>query len=159
MVGAAINVNDAFNEALSLDLSGKSINAIRPFPERGILVWGARTLAGNDTDYKYVPVRRFLIAVEQSIKQATARFVFEANDAGTWAQVIRLVENFLTVLWRDGALQGNKPEHAFYVRVGLGTSMTPQDLLDGRMIVEIGLAPVKPAEFVILRIAQMMAKP
>ena len=159
VVGAAINVNDAFNEALSLDSSGKSINAIRPFPGRGILVWGARTLAGNDTDYKYVPVRRFLIGVEQSIKQATARFVFEPNDATTWVQVIRLVENFLTVLWRNGALQGNKPEHAFYVRVGLGTTMTPQDLLDGRMIVEIGLAAVKPAEFVILRIAQMMAKP
>ncbi|HEV7547149.1 MAG TPA: phage tail sheath C-terminal domain-containing protein, partial [Reyranella sp.] len=112
-----------------------------------------------DTDYRYVPVRRFLIGVEQSIKRATAAFVFEPNDANTWVKVRGMIENFLFELWRAGALQGNKPENAFYVKVGLGTTMTPQDLLDGRMIVVIGLATVRPAEFVIVSLAQLMPKP
>ena len=159
VVGAALSVSDEFNDALSLDPSGKSINAIRTFPGRGTLIWGARTLAGNDTDYRYVPVRRFLIGVEQSIKKATAAFVFEPNDANTWVKVRGMIENFLFELWRAGALQGNKPENAFYVRVGLGTTMTPQDLLDGRMIVVIGLATVRPAEFVIVSLTQLMPKP
>lgn len=158
VVAATINVNDDSSVALS-DLSGKSINPIRTFPGRGTLIWGARTLAGNDTDYRYVPVRRFVICVEQSIKKATARFVFEPNDARAWAKVHDMIENFLNGLWRNGALQGNKPEDAFFVRVGLGATMTPQDLLDGKMIVVIGVATVRPAEFVIVSITQLMPKP
>ena len=159
VAGPIINVTDAFGVILSSDPSGKSINIVRTFTGRGTLIWGAHTLAGNDGDDRYVNVRRFLIFVAQSIKNATAGFVFEANDADTWTRVRGMTDNFLTALWRTGALQGNKPEEAFTVAVGLGTTMTPQDILDGKMIVVIGVAVVRPAEFIILRIGQWMPKP
>ena len=159
VAGPIINVTDAFGAILSSDPSGKSINVIRPIAGRRTLIWGARTLAGNDGDDRYVNVRRFLIFVAQSIRKATARFVFEANDADTWTRVRGMTENFLATLWRTGALRGNKPEQAFTVAVGLGTTMSPQDILDGKMIVVIGVAVVRPAEFIILRIGQWMPKP
>jgi hypothetical protein len=90
------------------------------------------------------------------VKKATYQFVFEPNDANTWVKVRGMIENFLTLLWRDGALQGAKPEQAFFVNVGLGVTMTPQDVLEGRMIVEIGMAVVRPAEFIILRFSHKM---
>ncbi len=140
---------------LNVDVvSGKSINAIRKFTGKGILVYGARTLAGNDNEYRYVSVRRLMNMLEESIEKATAQFVFEPNDANTWVRVQAMIENFLTLLWRDGALQGAKPEHAFRVAVGLGRTMTPQDVIDGRMIVVIHVAPVRPAEFIVLRFMQ-----
>lgn len=138
--------------------AGKSVNAIRPFVGKGTLVWGARTLAGNDNEWRYVNVRRLFIFVEESTKKATEKFVFEPNDANTWVKVQAMIENFLTVLWRQGALQGVKPEHAFYVAVGLGKTMTPIDILEGRMIIEIGMAAVRPAEFIILRFSHKMAE-
>lgn len=139
-------------ETLNVDAtSGKSINAIRPFTGKGILVWGARTLAGNDNEWRYVPVRRLYIMVEESIKKATEFVVFEPNDKNTWVRMKGMISNFLTELWRAGALAGAKPEQAFFVNVGLGETMTPLDILEGRMIVEIGLAAVRPAEFIILR--------
>lgn len=139
-------------------VAGKSVNAIRPFVGKGTLVWGARTLAGNDNEWRYVNVRRLFIFVEESVKKATEQFVFEANDANTWVKVQAMIENFLTTLWRQGALQGIKPEHAFYVAVGLGKTMTALDILEGRMIVEIGMAAVRPAEFIILRFSHKMAE-
>ena len=138
--------------------SGKSVNALRAFTGKGTLVWGARTLAGNDNEWRYVNVRRFFNFVEESAKKATGQFVFEPNDANTWVRVQAMIENFLTTLWRQGALQGVKPEHAFYVAVGLGKTMTALDILEGRMIVEIGLAVVRPAEFIILKFSHMMAQ-
>jgi phage tail sheath protein FI len=138
--------------------AGKSVNAIRPFVGKGTLVWGARTLAGNDNEWRYVNVRRFFIFVEESVKKATDQFTFEPNDANTWVKVQGMIENFLTTQWRAGALQGIKPEHAFYVAVGLGKTMTPLDILEGRMIVEIGMAAVRPAEFIILRFSHKMAE-
>ena len=132
------------------------MNAIRAFTGKGTLVWGARTLAGNSNEDRYVPVRRFLIFAEESIKKATAAFVFETNDANTWVKVRSMIESFLTRQWRDGALAGAKPEDAFYVSVGLNKTMSAQDILDGYMIVEIGLAIVRPAEFIVLRFAQKM---
>ena len=135
-------------------VGGKSINAIRRFTGKGILVYGARTLAGNDNEYRYVSVRRLMNMLEESIQKATVQFVFEPNDANTWVRVRAMIENFLTLLWRDGALQGAKPEHAFRVAVGLGRTMTPQDVLDGRMIVVVHVAPVRPAEFIVLRFMQ-----
>ena len=138
--------------------AGKSVNAIRPFVGKGTLVWGARTLAGNDNEWRYINVRRFFIFVEESVKKATEQFTFEPNDANTWVKVQGMIENFLTTQWRAGALQGIKPEHAFYVAVGLGKTMTPLDILEGRMIVEIGLAAVRPAEFIILRFSHKMAE-
>lgn len=138
--------------------AGKSINIIRTFQGKGVLVWGARTLAGNDNEWRYISVRRFFNFVEESTKKATEQFVFEPNDANTWVRIQAMIENFLTVLWRQGALQGVKPEHAFYVAVGLGKTMTPLDILEGRLIIEIGMAAVRPAEFIILRFSHKMAE-
>ena len=139
--------------------AGKSVNIIRSFTGRGpAIIWGSRTLAGNDNEWRYVPVRRFFNFVEESVKKATEQFVFEPNDANTWVRVQAMIENFLTTLWRQGALQGVKPEHAFYVAVGLGKTMTPLDILEGRMIIEIGMAAVRPAEFIILRFSHKMAE-
>ena len=139
-------------------VGGKSVNAIRSFTGKGSLVWGARTLAGNDNEWRYVSVLRLFNFVEESCKKATEPFVFEPNDANTWVRVQGMIENFLTVIWRQGALQGVKPEHAFFVAVGLGKTMTPLDILEGRMIVEIGMAAVRPAEFIILRFSHKMAE-
>jgi phage tail sheath protein FI len=94
--------------------------------------------------------------VEESVKKATAYFVFEPNDANSWVKVRSMIENFLTLQWRAGALAGAKPEEAFYVKVGLNQTMTAQDILDGYMIVEIGMAAVRPAEFIILRFSHKM---
>lgn len=144
-------------DALNVDAnSGKSINAIRGFTGKGTLVYGARTLAGNDNEWRYINVRRFFNFVEESCKKATEQFVFEPNDANTWVRVQAMIENFLTVLWRQGALQGIKPEHAFYVAVGLGKTMTALDILEGRMIIEIGMAAVRPAEFIIIKFSHKM---
>lgn len=150
------NITDESQQNLNIDTtSGKSINALRAFTGKGILVWGARTLDGNSNDFRYVSVRRFFIMVEESTKKATMQFVFEPNDAKTWVRVRAMIENYLTNLWRLGALAGSKPEQAFYVKIGLGQTMTFQDILEGRMIVEIGMAPVRPAEFIILRFSQI----
>ncbi len=94
--------------------------------------------------------------VEESTKKASEPFVFEPNDANTWVKVRAMIENFLILQWRAGALAGAKPEHAFYVKVGLGQTMTAQDILEGRMIVEIGMAVVRPAEFIVLRYSHKM---
>jgi|CXWL01.1.fsa_nt_gi phage tail sheath protein FI len=159
VIKPTILISSEFQSDLNVDtLAGKSINAIRPFIGKGSLVWGARTLAGNDNEWRYVSVRRFFNFVEESVKKATEQFVFEPNDANTWVKVQAMIENFLTVLWRQGALQGVKPEHAFYVAVGLGKTMTPLDILEGRMIIEIGMAAVRPAEFIILRFSHKMAE-
>jgi uncharacterized protein len=145
-------VTDAEQENMNVDVTaGKSVNAIRPFVGKGILVWGARTLDGNSNEWRYVNVRRFFIMVEESCKKATGQFVFEPNDANTWVKIKAMLENYLTLLWRQGALAGAKPEHAFFVKVGLGQTMTAIDILEGRLIVEIGMAAVRPAEFIILR--------
>ncbi|WP_225975103.1 phage tail sheath C-terminal domain-containing protein [Anseongella ginsenosidimutans] len=117
---------------------------------------GARTLDGNSNEWRYVSVRRFFNMVEESVKKATEPFVFEPNDANTWVKVRAMIENFLTLQWRAGALAGAKPEHAFYVKVGLGQTMTAQDILEGRMIVETGMAVVRPAEFIVLRFSHKM---
>jgi phage tail sheath protein FI len=154
-----IQFTNVEQDQMNVDVTaGKSVNAIRPFIGQGTLVWGARTLAGNDNEWRYINVRRFFIFVEESVKKATGQFVFEANDANTWVKVQGMIENFLTTLWRQGALQGVKPEHAFYVAVGLGKTMTALDILEGRMIVEIGMAAVRPAEFIILRFSHKMAE-
>ena len=100
--------------------AGKSINAIRAFTGKGTLIWGARTLAGSDNEWRYVPVRRFFIMVEESVRKATGQFVFEPNDANTWVRVRAMIENFLTLQWRAGALAGIKAEHAFFRAGGSG---------------------------------------
>ncbi len=150
-------VTDQEQETMNIDAdSGKSVNAIRAFSGKGILVWGARTLDGNSNEWRYISVRRFFIMVEESVKKASAQFVFEPNDANTWVKIRAMIENYLTILWRQGALAGAKPEHAFFVKVGLGQTMTAIDILEGRLIVEIGMAAVRPAEFIILRFSHKM---
>jgi phage tail sheath protein FI len=120
------------------------------------MVWGARTLAGNDGEWKYVNVRRFANFVEESVKKAVNAFVFEPNDANTWVKVETMIENFLSNQWRDGALMGSKPDQAYRVEVGLGKTMSAQDVLDGYMIIEVYLAIVRPAEFIVLKFMQKM---
>ncbi|SEA47994.1 hypothetical protein SAMN05660964_01679 [Thiothrix caldifontis] len=159
VIQPTISMSNKDQEDLNVDATaGKSVNALRSFLGKGPLVWGARTLAGNDNEWRYVNVRRFFNFVEESVKKATEQFVFEPNDANTWVKVQAMIENFLTTLWRQGALQGVKPEHAFYVSIGLGKTMTPLDILEGRMIVEIGMAAVRPAEFIILKFSHKMAE-
>lgn len=159
VIGPAVKISHEQQAEYNVDVnSGKSVNIIRSFTGKGTLVWGARTLAGNDNEWRYVNVRRFFNFVEESVKKATEQFVFEPNDANTWVKVQAMIENFLTTLWRQGALQGIKPEHAFYVAVGLGKTMTALDILEGRMIIEIGMAAVRPAEFIILRFSHKMAE-
>jgi phage tail sheath protein FI len=147
-----VKITDDMQEIMNVDPNGgKSVNAIRTFTGKGILVWGARTLHGNDNEWRYIPVRRFFNFVEESVKKATYRFVFEPNDANTWNTIKAMIENFLILQWNQGALMGAKSDDAFYVKVGLGKTMTAQDILEGRLIVEIGMAAVRPAEFIILR--------
>ena len=156
IVGPSVKLDNKDQEDMNVSTTGKSINAIRAFTGKGTLVWGARTLAGNDNEWRYVPVRRFFIMVEESTRKATEPFVFEPNDANTWVKVRAMIENFLILQWRAGALQGAKPEEAFFVHVGLNETMTALDILEGRMIVEIGMAVVRPAEFIILRFSHKM---
>ena len=158
VIRPTVAITDKSQEELNVDVvGGKSINAIRSFTGKGPgIVWGARTLAGNDNEWRYVPVRRFFNMVEESVKKATVQFVFEPNDKNTWVRVKGMIDNFLTLQWRAGALAGAAPEQAFYVKVGLNETMTALDILEGRMIVEIGMAVVRPAEFIILQFMHKM---
>lgn len=135
-------------------LNPRGVNVIRDFrPDgRGIRVWGARTMS-SDPLWKYVNVRRLFLFVEESIDEGTQWVVFEPNDEPLWARVRQVISNFLTTVWRSGALQGLTADEAFFVRCGFDT-MTQDDIDSGRLICEIGIAPVKPAEFVIFRIQQ-----
>ncbi len=151
-----VKINDQSQGDLNVHSSGKSVNAIRSFAGKGTLIWGARTLEGNSNEWRYVSVRRFFNMAEESIKKATVPFTFEPNDANTWVRVRAMIENFLTLQWRAGALAGEKPAQAFYVKVGLGETMSAQDILEGRMIIEIGMAVVRPAEFIVLKFAHKM---
>jgi phage tail sheath protein FI len=150
-------IDDKTQEGMNIDANaGKSINAVRPFYGKGVLVWGSRTLAGNDNEWRYVPVRRFFNFVEESCKKSTSWAVFEPNDANTWLRIKAQIENFLNNLWRRGALAGAKPEHAYIVNCGLGITMTAQDILNGYLNVEIALAAVRPAEFVVLKFSHKL---
>jgi phage tail sheath protein FI len=153
VIGPSVKIDDETQGGMNVDVNGgKSVNAIRTLTGRGAaVVWGARTLMAESNEWRYVNVRRFFNFVEESVKKSTYRFVFEPNDANTWVSIRAMIENFLTLQWRAGALQGVKPEHAFFVRVGLGQTMTADDILNGRLIVEIGMAVVRPAEFIVLR--------
>lgn len=152
-----VKIDNRIQDGLNVDAtSGKSINAVRAFMGKGTLVWGARTLAGNDNEWRYIPVRRFFNMVEESVKKSTYWAVFEPNDANTWVKVRGMIEAYLLQKWRDGALAGATPQDAFFVRCGLGVTMDSQDILEGRMVVEIGMAVVRPAEFIILRFSHKL---
>ncbi|HZK93313.1 MAG TPA: phage tail sheath C-terminal domain-containing protein [Prolixibacteraceae bacterium] len=159
VIKPAVNITHEEQENLNVDaVSGKSINAIRTFPGIGTLVWGGRTLDGNSLDWKYINVRRTMIMLEQSIKLALRSYVFEPNDANTWVSVKSMIVNFLTEKWKQGALAGASSEDAFDVQVGLGTTMTGLDILEGKMLVSLKLAIVRPAEFIVITFEQQMQK-
>ncbi len=152
VIGPVAKITHEDQENLNVDPdAGKSINAIRAFTGKGTLVWGARTLAGNDNEWRYISVRRLFNMIEESARKSTAFAVFEPNDVNSWLKVKAMIESFLYGLWEQGALAGPTPQAAYFVNVGLGKTMTTQDVLEGRMIVEIGVAAVRPAEFIILR--------
>ena len=135
------------------ELNRSGVNCIRFFSDAGILIWGARTLDEAASEYRYIPVRRTMLALKESIQEGTRWAVFEPNDENTWKTVERDIRAFLTLQWRAGALMGTTPEQAFYVKCDAETN--PQEVIDaGQMVTEIGVAPVKPAEFVIFRISQ-----
>ncbi len=150
VIGLAYDCN--FREQELLNPLG--INCIRTFPNRGIRVWGARTLVEPDkTEWRYISVRRLISYIEKSIELGTQWVVFEPNDEDLWARVRRTVSNFLERLWREGALFGSSPEQAFYVKCD-GDLNTPDTMILGRLYVEVGVCPVRPAEFVVFRISQ-----
>ncbi len=122
-----------------------------------MMLWGARTLSSNP-EWRYVPVRRLAIFIEESINKSTEWVVFEPNDEPLWLSLRAIVEGFMLELFRKGALQGSKAEDAFFVRIGLNETMTQSDIEQGRLIIEIGFAPLKPAEFVIVHINKKMVK-
>jgi hypothetical protein len=154
-----LNITDDLQSNMNVDaITGKSVNAIRPFNGMGVLIWGARTLDGNSQDWRYINVRRTLIMIEQSIKLAARNYVFAANDANTWMNLKSEIENFLTGLWKQGALAGSKPEEAFSVSVGLGSTMTAQDILDGYLDVAVLVAVTHPAEFIEITFKQQLQK-
>lgn len=157
VVNPMIKISALEQETLNVDAdSGKSINAIRSFVGKGTLIWGARTLAGNDNEWRYVPVRRLFNMIEESSKKASAFAVFEPNDPSTWLKVKGMLDSYLYGLWQQGALAGSKPEAAYFVHVGLGKTMTQQNILEGKLIIEIGIAAVRPAEFIILRFSHKL---
>lgn len=155
VVRGCTGLSCAYNEGEQDILNPIGVNLIRAFTGRGIRVWGARTISSNGL-WKYLSVRRLFIFVEESIKANTNWVVFEPNSTALWNRVTRTIEAFLATCWRDGALAGSSPSEAFFVECG-PTTMTQDDIDNGRLICQIGIAPVKPAEFVIFRITQKTA--
>jgi uncharacterized protein len=152
MIRGALGLKYAVSKGEQDLLNPKGINAIRHL-NGAVRIWGARTLS-SDPSWRYINVRRLFIMVESSIERATQWVVFEPNDHRLWKRVTRTISSFLTLLWRNGALMGTSPEQAFYVKCDEETN--PAEVVDaGQLVVEVGLAPVKPAEFVIFRIGQM----
>lgn len=156
VLSPTVAVSDAQQEGLNVPLYGHAVNAIRAFPGRGVLVWGARTLDGNSQDNRYINVRRTMIMLEQSIFNAAQAYVFEPNVAGTWMAVKTMIENFLNNQWVAGALAGSTPKEAYDVSVGLGSTMTGNDILDGFMRVTVHVAISHPAEFIVITFQQKM---
>ena len=156
IVRGALDLEHEINDQVQDDLNPKGVNVIRSFPGRGIRVWGARTITSNAL-WKYVSVRRLFIFLERSIYEGTQWVVFEPNDDRLWARVIDTIRLFLRSQWRLGALFGRTEQEAFFITCDR-TTMTQDDILNGRLICEIGIAPVRPAEFVIFRIFQNTAE-
>jgi uncharacterized protein len=156
VVKPAFSVTADDQEDLNSPLSGKAVNAIRSFVGKGVLVWGARSMDANSQDWRYISVRRTLIMIEQSIKNSVEAYVFEPNTARTWLKLKTSIENFLTDVWKGGSLAGATPSQAFEVNVGLGATMTPNDILEGIMRVSIKVAITRPAEFIEITFEQKM---
>ncbi|MBO9689433.1 MAG: phage tail sheath subtilisin-like domain-containing protein [Mitsuaria chitosanitabida] len=158
VISPTVSISAEQQEDLNVTAQGKSINAIRSFIGEGVLVWGARTLDGNSLDWRYVNVRRTMIMLEESCKLAAKALVFEPNTANTWVTIKSMIANFLTGIWKRGGLMGAVPEDAFSVHVGLGETMTPDDVLEGILRVTVLVAMVRPAEFIEITFQQQMPK-
>jgi phage tail sheath protein FI len=158
VIAPAVQITNDDQEELNLPLNGKAVNAIRSFVGKGVLVWGARTLDGNSADWRYISVRRTMTYLEQSIKFAAEAFVFEPNNGTTWSTMKATVNNFLVNQWQSGLLAGQNPDDAFSVEVGLGTTMTPNDVLDGVLRMSIKVAITRPAEFIVITFEQQQQK-
>ena len=150
------NITNEEQEDLNVPMNGKAVNAIRFFTGDGIKVWGARTLDGNSLDWRYINVRMTMIFLEESLKNAARAYVFEPNDANTWINIKSMIENFLRGVWKRGGLAGASPESAFSVHVGLGDTMTPEDILEGILRVTVLVAISRPAEFIEITFQQQM---
>lgn len=152
-IAGALNLEDFINKHQQAQLNTAGVNIIRTFPRQGIRIWGARTLAEAADEYRYINVRRLIIMIKESIEAGTNWIVFEPNDFQLWSLIRRDVTAFLTRVWRDGALLGRTPSEAFFVRCDRETN--PDENIDaGEVTIEIGLAPVKPAEFVVFKVSQ-----
>lgn len=156
VVSPVVNIDKKQQEDLNAPVLGKAVCAIRSFNGLGTLVWGARTLDGNGLDFRYINVRRTIIMLEQSIILAVKGYVFEPNDKKTWDSIKSMITNFLSNLWKEGALAGSTSEDAFNVGVGLGITMTATDIKEGILRIEIKVAISHPAEFMALSIKQQM---
>lgn len=157
----SIQLTSSQQAPLNIDPNeGKSINAIRKITGRGILIWGARTLAGNDPALRFIPARRMLLFLERSILRGLKPFVFEPNDANTWSSIRQVIEDFLRQLWRSGAFAGYSERDAFNVQCGLGSTMTPSDLSAHRIKIQVAVALQRPAEFSVLPLSlSLLASP
>jgi phage tail sheath protein FI len=156
VVSPTVMISTEMQEGLNVPVNGMAVNAIRTFPGRGTLIWGARTLDGNSPDWRYISSRRTIIFLEQSIKAAIAANALEPNDSNTWISLKRDITKFLTGLWSQGALIGSDLNSAFSVAVGFGETMTAEDVLNGHMRVTVKVAIVRPAEFIVLTFQQQM---
>lgn len=157
VIGPSVIIDNERQGSLNIDTTGgKSVNVIRSFSGRGTIVWGGRTLDGNSNEWRYINVRRFFNMVEESVQKSTVWAVFEPNTKNTWVMVKSMIENYLITKWQEGALAGAKPDDAFYVKIGLGVTMTADDILNGIMNVEIGMAVARPAEFIVLKFSHKM---
>jgi phage tail sheath protein FI len=155
-VQGVVGLGETYTDTRQDLLNPNAVNVLREFSGRGILVWGARTLS-SDPEWKYVSVRRLANMIERSVVQSTQWVMFERNDEPLWGGVRASVDSFLQGMWQDGALIGSKPEAAFFVKVGLGETMTQADIDNGRLNIVIGFAPLKPAEFTIVRITHQLS--
>lgn len=156
VVSPAVYISHDEQEDLHVCTQGKSVNAIRTFSGVGTLVWGARTLDGNSLDWRFISVRRTVIMLEESIRLGTKAYVFENNTASTWVSIKSMIRHFLTGIWTRGGLAGASPEDAFSVSVGLGETMTSEDILEGILRVTVLVALSRPAEFIEITFEQQM---
>ena len=153
-----MNITDSEQEDMNAPIDGHTVNAIRNLMNSGAKVWGARTLMATDLNYRYINVRRTMIFLEESVKNAARSYVFEPNDANTWLNMKCMIENFLRGVWKRGGLVGSSPEEAFSVHIGLGETMTPEDILEGIMRISVMVAISHPAEFIEITFQQQMQK-
>lgn len=145
-----VSVTNEMQEDLNAPENGKAINAIRRFSGKGILIWGARTLDALSNEWRYISVRRLFNYIEESVQKSTSWAMFQPNVTNTWVKLKSQISNFLTTLWRAGAMAGATPEEAFFVNVGKDITMSQEDILNGNLIIQVGIAAVRPAEFIIL---------